>query len=129
MPVTVSIPDSSLQGLSAPARQELESKIQDFATDLISESNRIEATNRSPSDAADVSAQMVRDACTFVRRGMISKPPSVSSKMWRLGSALLSLLVGIAWDKDSIQNSSYIIFFGFLIAVTILTVSYSLLKE
>jgi hypothetical protein len=129
MAVTIIIADSDLSGLSAPARQQLETTVREFSTDLISEANRLEAANRSPSDAPDVNAQMVRDASIFVRKGMARKSPSIWVRVGRVAAAVLSLIVGVAWDKDKLQDSTYLVTFGLLFAAAFIAVTVVATKD
>lgn len=129
MPVTVAISDANLSGLSDPARQEVKATLESFATDLISEANRLEAATRSSSAAPDVNAQMVRDASTFVRRGMTAKSPSAWTKISRVMAALLALILGVVWDKDSLQSSTYLVGFGALLVVTLVITTFVAIKD
>jgi hypothetical protein len=129
MPVRTEISDSSLDGFSMPARQQLESSLLEFATDVISEANRIEATIRPVSAPPDVSAQMVRDACSYVRKMPIIKKTSGITKLGRALSAVLGILLGLFWDKSSLDSSTYLIQFAVLFAFTLIITTAVTLKD
>lgn len=129
MPLTIIIEDSDLTGLSPHAQTQLKSTVEQYSTDLLSEANRIEAASRAGSLPPEVSAQMIHDAATYVRKGMVARASSPWAKGLRAFSALLSLLLGLAWDQDSLQSGSYLIWFGVLLAVTLITTTIVSLKD
>lgn len=129
MPLTVIIDDADLSGLSGHAQTQLKGVIEAYATDLLSEANRIEAASRSGSLPPEISAQMVQDASSFVRKGMTAKGASRWTKILRGLAALFSLILGLIWDKESLQSGTYLIWFGLVLATTIVLVTIVSLKD
>lgn len=123
MPIHFTIGDQDLLGFSDPAQAQLKETLDKFANDLISEANRIEASSRGPAHAPDVNAAMVRDATSFVRRGIIATKASKLDRLVRILAPGLSLLVGIIWDRDSLQDGTYLIIFGSVLAAALITVT------
>jgi hypothetical protein len=129
MPVTITVPDGSLTGLSVPARDQLSESVGQFATDLISEANRLEGAARTDAREPEISAQMVKDAAEFVRRGLAKKRASIWMRVCRVGAALSGLLIGIMWDKEKLQEITYLIAFIVIISIAIALTMISTFKE
>jgi hypothetical protein len=119
MPLSIFIPDDDLAGFSPPALAQTQSSITTLANDLISEANRLEAINRPSNEAADVSADMVRTAEMLLRRGVAQKKKSLGVRLFRIGPVLMIFLTQFFWDKGRLQDSSYLIIFGVVAAITI----------
>lgn len=129
MPLQIDLPDDSLAGFSQPARDRLVAAALSFAGDLVDEANRLEA-GRNSGAAPEVTAVMVTDANDLLRRGLHSpRKNSYQLKILRVASAVLPLLVGIMYDATNLQNGIYMLSFVTLVAVTILAVTLSVLKE
>lgn len=129
MSVEIQIPEDGLTGFSQQARERLKEATAEYATDLIEEANRIEAGRNSTSGPPEVTRGMVDDARVLLRRGLNVARKDWGSKTLRVVAAVLSLCVGVMYDKDALQDSGYLLLFILLVAAAILAVTISTLRE
>ena len=129
MSVEIDISEDSLDGFSAQARMRLKEVTVEYANELIEEANRIEAGRNSTSGPPEVTRGMVDDAKILLRRALGAPRRRWGFKTLRIAAAVLSLCVGVFYDKESLQSGSYLLFFVFLVAVAILAVTLSTLRE
>lgn len=129
MPITIDIKDSDLAGFNDQAKQELKSSIETFSDDLIAEANRIESSLNSTSKGPEITSSIVRDAKVLIRH-KISKPQKNGwSILLKIGSSVLSLLVGIMYQKEKLQDTGYLVFYIVTIAFAILLTTLTVIKE
>lgn len=129
MALDIQIPENDLNGFSDEARDHLKKATADYATDLIEEANRIETGRNSTGGSPEVTRGMVDDAKVLLRRGLGAPKKSMGIRILRVIAAVLSLGVGIMYDKTSLQNGGYMLLFILVFASAILTVTISTLKE
>ncbi len=130
MSVEIRIPDDDLTGFSEQARELLKEATAEYATNLVEESNRIEAGRNSTSGPPEITRGMVDDARVLLRRGLGMPRKGWGSKVLRILAAVSSLAVGVSYNKSELQNSGgYLLFFILLVAVAILAVTVATLKE
>ena len=129
MPVEIDIPEDSLTGFSDQARKRLKAAVVKYANDVIDETNRIEAGSSSANGPPEVTRANVDGAVFLLRHGLGRPKRALGLKLLRIAAAVLPLGVGIAYN-DSLQKSpGYLVFFILLVAVTMLTVTLSTLKD
>ena len=75
-----------LESFSDVARQEFEGKLVEYGERLLQEAQRLEATNRGSAGEPEITAQMVRDADYFLKRGYVRPRPA----KWVVGLEILS---------------------------------------
>ncbi len=129
MPIEINIPDSDISGFNDKAQDKLKSATTEFIADIIEESNRIESGRNTTQGSPEITSSMVNDAKVLIRRGLAIPKKNRRLRILRIAVAVLSLLVGIMYDKAKLQSGGYMLFFVLLIAATILCVTISTLKE
>lgn len=129
MPVEIKIEDNNLTGFNSPAKTELKDSVKDFADDLIAESNRIESSINTSSNGPEITSSIVRDAKVLIRH-KISKPKKSTGKtLMKIGASISSLLAGVMYQKDKLQDSGYLVVYIIVIAGAILLTTLTVLKE
>lgn len=129
MPINISIPDNDLVGFSDQAQDSLKEAIEEYSSDLIEETNRLEAGRNPTKGVPEVTRGMVTDARIFLKRGLGSPKKGWGVKILRVASAVLSLVVGIMYNETKLQDSAYLLIFILIVAATILSVTISTIKE
>lgn len=129
MPINIDINDSDLAGFNDQAKQELKTSIETFSDDLIAEANRIESSVNSTSQGPEITSSIVRDAKVLIRH-KISKPKrNTLSILLKIGASVLSLVAGIMYQKEKLQDTTYLVFYIIVIALAILLTTISVIKE
>ena len=129
MPVEIQITEDKLGGFSEEARTHLKAATTEYATKLIEEANRIEAGRNSTNGRPEVTGGMVNDAQLLLGRGLVAPKKSWRSKILRVAAAVLSLVAGVMYDTAQLQEGSYLLLFILVVAVAILAVTISTLRE
>lgn len=123
------IDESKTTGFSPHAIELLRESVKNYAIEVITEANRIEA-GRNPTDGApEITKSMVNDAVLLIRRGLAAPKKRFGSKFLRVFSAVLSMVVGILYDPQRLVDSSYMIIFIIVLAAAILSVTVSVFSE
>lgn len=129
MSIEIKIQATDLKGFSPPAREQLQAAIQQYATDIIDEANRVESGRGSAPGVPEVTRGMVDDAVLLFRRGLGVPKRSLWTKFVRVVAAVLTLLVGFLYDPQKLQKPEYMAFFVVVVAIAIIAVTVSTLKE
>lgn len=129
MPLEIKIQDGDIVGFSAPAKTRLHRAVEDYASSLIAEANRIEAGRNIGKGPPEITQGMVNDAVMVLRQGLGSFQSKLSSKVLRVVAAILSLVVGFMYDAQLLQQRWYLALFVITIAAAILTLTISILRE
>ena len=125
----IQIPDQDLKGFNEKAKEKLSQATTEFISDLIEESNRLEASRNTTGDDPQITSSMVNDARVLLRRGLSLPKKGVGIKSLRVISAVLSLFAGMLYDTTKLQDSGYMLLFIVVITAAILTVTISTIKE
>jgi len=129
MPINIDIEEPDLDGFNDQARTELKDSILSFSNDLIAESNRLESSFNTASNGPEITSSIVRDAKVLLRH-KISKPKKSKQKIViKLGASILSLAVGVMYDKELLQNGFYLILYILVIGGAILLTTLTILNE
>lgn len=128
MPVQVTIEDADLAGFSDAAKARLSDAAHEYVGSIIEEANRIEVS-RNSHGPSEITHGMVTDAVIVNRRGLGIRQTNGLSKVLRIVSAVSCLIVGVMYDVSDLQDKVYLASFIVLIAVAILTMTVSILKE
>ncbi len=129
MPINININDADLAGFNDQAKQELKTSIETFSDDLIAEANRIESSVNSTSQGPEITSSIVRDAKVIIRH-KISKPKrNRCSILLKIGASVLSLVAGIMYQKEKLQDTTYLVFYIIIIALAILLTTITVIKE
>ncbi|MNH34175.1 hypothetical protein D3C79_947520 [compost metagenome] len=107
----------------------MKAAIEEFSSELIDETNRLEAGRNASKGAPEVTRGMVTDAKIFLKRGLVSPKKGFWPKITQIISAILSLLVGVMYNDTKLQDSAYLLLFIVVVTATILTVTISTFKE
>lgn len=129
MPIHLKIDDVDVSGFSDPAKARLREAGENYILALIQEANRIEAGRNTGRGVPEVTQGMVSDAVIVQRQGLGSSPRTFWSKMVRVLAAVFSLIAGLMFDAQLMQSKLYVGVFLFVVAVAIITVTVSILKE
>ncbi|HFF8434858.1 hypothetical protein [Serratia marcescens] len=129
MSIKIEIPDEDLNGFSAQAQETLKTAIEEFSSELIDETNRLEAGRNASKGAPEVTRGMVIDAKILLKRGLGSPKKGMWPKILQIISAILSLLAGIMYNDTKLQDSAYLLIFILVVTATILAVTISTIKE
>lgn len=129
MEIRVPVSEESVAAFSPPAIEGLNDATASYAKELIAETNRLEAGRNSATDNPEVTRAMVIDARDMMRRGLYTPKKSFGLKALRVSAAVLPLIVGIMYDRENLQDGLYLIAFVMVIALAILAVTLSVLKE
>ena len=95
MTIELQIPESNLKGFSDQEKNRLKEATSDYASDLIEETNRIEAGRNPTEGPPEVTRGMVSDATVLLRRGLGAPKKRWELRVLRIVAAVLSLMVGI----------------------------------
>lgn len=125
----IDLDDKALQGFNEPAKKELEKASLTFVTDLITESNRIEASRNPGSGNPQVTSSMVADAAVLIRRGLARPRKRIGAKLVAVLAAVLSLLVGFLYEPTKLQDQTYMLTFVVVIAIAIIAITVSIIME
>jgi uncharacterized membrane protein (UPF0182 family) len=129
MPLSITVQDQTLQGFRDPARDELKRALDAFAAEVVAEALRLEAGHNITSSQREVTAAMVAGAVISLKRGLGTPRKSWKSKLWHIGAAVASLLVGILYDPVSLQQPQNMFVFVIAIAAAIIFTTVTILKE
>ena len=119
----------TLEGFSETAVQKLEKFVSEFASDLVSETTRLEAGRNSTSGTPEITAGMVHDANTLLRRGLQPGKRNWITLACRVASAVLAVVCGAMYDADKLQDGGYMLTFIVMVVVAILTTTASVLRN
>ncbi|WEF33500.1 hypothetical protein [Pseudoduganella chitinolytica] len=125
----IDIDDSTLTGLNTPAKAELRKATLEFASDLLTEANRIEVLRNPQAGPPEVTSGMVVEATLLVRGGLNRPRQKNGAKLLRICAAVLSLVVGFCYDANKLQDKTYMMIFVLVVALAIVSVTISTIKE
>ncbi len=129
MPINIAINDTDLAGFNDQAKHELKVSVETFSDDLIAEANRIESSINSTSQGPEITSSIVRDAKVLIRH-KISKP---KKNIWfillKISASVLSLVAGIMYQKEKLQDTTYLVFYIIIIAIAILLTTLTVIRE
>lgn len=129
MPIDINISDNDVDGFNEQAKTEFKDSILDFSNDLIAESNRLESSINTSSTGPEITSSIVRDAKVLLRH-KISKPKrSYRIIALKICASISSLIVGIMYDKEKLQDGVYLIIYIIVIALAILLTTLIIFKE
>lgn len=125
----IDIDDKTIAGFNDPAKAELKKAGLEFLEELVRESNRIEASRNPSSGTPQVTSSIVIDAAVLIRRGLSQPKKRIGSKLLRIAAAVLSLVVGFAYDATKLQDKTYMLIFVIVVALAIIAVTISTIME
>ena len=125
----VDVDEKALKGFNEQARKELKKATEVFVEDVIKESNRIESASNPDGDDPQITSAMVKDAVVYTRKGLIQPKKGAITKALRVGAAVLSLIAGIMYDANNLQDQWYMLGFIVVVALAILAVTLSIIRE
>jgi hypothetical protein len=129
MPININIEDTDVDGFNEQAKTEFKDSVLEFSNDLIAESNRLESSINTSTNGPEITSSIVRDAKVLLRH-KISKPKRSNKTIaLKICSSLSSLIVGIMYDKEKLQNGVYLIFYIIVIALAITLTTITIFKE
>ena len=125
----IDLDNRALEGFNEPAKAELNKAAKEFLTDLITESNRIEATRNPASGNPQVTSSMVADAAVLIRRGLARPKKKIGAKVLAVVAAVMSLVVGFLYEPTKLQDQTYMLMFVAVVAISIITITVSIIME
>lgn len=125
----IEIPETDLEGFNDQSKETLKQALVAYADQLIDESNRIEASNRTTEGDPEVTSSMVDSASVLLRRGLAKPRGKMLPKILRIAAAVLSLAAGFMYDARELQDSTYLLTFIIVVSAAILAVTVSTIRE
>ena len=125
----IEIEEEDLVGFNDLAKEKLKESTTEFVSKLIEESHRLESNNNTSGGTPEVTSSNVSDANILVTKGLSKKKKGLGSKILRIFAALLPLVVGAMYNSTKLQDSTYMLAFVFVVAVSIITVTISIMVE
>ncbi|MDD5313336.1 MAG: hypothetical protein PHO26_09910 [Dehalococcoidia bacterium] len=125
----IEINDNALKGFNTQAKDELSKATKRFVDDLIKESNRIESSFQQNTGEAQVTSTIVNNADIFLRRGLARSNKNSKTILTRILAAIFALIVGFLYDTKLLQESTYMVIFTVILAITIVLVTFSIVME
>lgn len=92
MEFKIEIPDGKFNNVSGEGLSELKSLTIEFVEDVLDESSRIEADQKTSSRNPEITATIIKDAHDYIRKFHI-KPKRKSWVLWIQGLAFISTLI------------------------------------
>ncbi|MFL9834295.1 hypothetical protein [Chryseobacterium terrae] len=129
MPIDINIPDSNLLGFNNNAKDELKRNVESFSTDLIAEANRLESAHNRTANGPEITSSIISDAHLILRHGIRKPKKNKWNTFFKISASVFSLLAGIMYQKDELQNTGYLVFYILIIAIAIILTTLSILKE
>ncbi len=81
MPIEVKILDSELTGFSAPAQDRLREAMQEYATSVVQEANRIESSRNIGHGPNEITSAMVSSAVVVQQQGLGPRTPKYTNEI------------------------------------------------
>lgn len=125
----IKIDENELVGFNEPAKKKLIEVTFDFAIKVIEEANRLESKINSSGGQPEITSSNVSDANTLVSKGLTKVKNNWKKNILKIFASLLPLFVGMMYNTNKLQESSYLLLFIGLIAITIVTVTVSIIWE
>lgn len=123
------IEEESFIGFTQRAKSALTAASTRFTRDLVAEATRLEAGVGGDTQKPEITGKMVRDAETLLRMNQYQARPTIGTRLLRILAAVLPLLVGVLFDKESLSDSLYLTGIGVLFACAILTVTLAVIRD
>ena len=124
----VDIDDTTLAGFNAQAKLALKDATSRFASDLIHESFRIEALQNA-GGGPQITSAIIAHAAVALQRGFSQPRKKLSTKIFQVLAAALSLAVGILYDSTRLQDKTYLFCFIMVIVITVVLITLSIITE
>ena len=125
----IEVDEKDLVGFNEPAKQKLEKSTHEFVSNVIEEAHRLESKGNSSSGEPEVTSSNVADAYIFVSRGLVKQKKSKAKLALKALSVLLPLIVGVMYDATKLQDSTFLLLFMVLGAITAIIVTISFVGE
>jgi len=125
----IEIEEEDLVGFNNLAKEKLKESTTEFVSRLIEESHRLESNINTSGGAPEVTSSNVSDANILVTKGLSKKKKGWGTKILRIFAALLPLVVGAMYNSTKLQDSTYMLAFVFVVAVSIIAVTISIMVE
>ena len=124
----IKVDSKKIKGFNVEAEKELESITEDFSTDVIKESYRIESTYYSSSNEPQITSNIVHTAGIFIRRGLLKPKRKICTIILRIAAAVLSMIIGLLYNNETLKRD-YLFLYILAIAITLTVVIFSIFKE
>lgn len=125
----IEIEEEDLVGFNDLAKTKLKGATKEFVSKLIEESHRLESNSNTTGGSPEVTSSNVSDANILVTKGLSKQKKGWGSKILRVFSALLPLVVGAMYNPTKLQDSAYMFAFVCVVAVAIIAVTISIMME
>jgi len=127
--MNIEFPENELNGFNDQSKTKLAEYIKEFGSDLITEANRLESDRNNSSQIPEITSSMVNDANTLIRRGLLKPKKEMLHYFLRIGSPILSMATSMMYDPNKLVDKTYMFFFIIALTATILTVTFSTIKD
>ena len=121
--------DLDLSGFTEHAENHLKEKLDSYASDLVDESNKIEAGSNSTDKPTEVTTRMVEQASILLRGGM----PTSSKSWWDIFievlASILPFTLGLMYNSEMLKKEWYMFLFILVLVITVVSVTTSVIKN
>lgn len=118
-----------LSTLNAPAETALKQVVDTFAGDVLAEAGRLEANLNTSGKNPEITSSMILDAALFVRRGFARPRKHMGLRLAQILAAVGGFTTGLLADADKLKDTSTLVMFIVLLAVTITALVIAIMKE
>lgn len=118
---TIEIPDVGERGFHVEALKDYENAVQEFATDLLNEIERIEAGQNGIGKAPQITSQMVADGQIIFRRGPIFKKKRFWKGFLQLVLAIALVVFGVLLDANILTSYFQMVAAGLVFVIIVVS--------
>lgn len=130
MAISIEVDESKLNGFTKKAIDQIQVVLGKHAKLLMNEIYHLEQGRRhSRSADPEITVEIVTDASMLVTRGISNKSTGLSVKIIRIFAAFFSVIAGMMYNKEELQQQHYLLIFLIVMVVTITFIVLSVLKE
>lgn len=129
MAIDLDLDDSDLSGFTEHAEKHLKEKIDSYASDLIYESNKLEAGSNSTDKPTEVTTRMVEQASILLRGGMHTSSKSWGDVFIEVLASILPFTLGLMYNSEMLRKEWYMFLFILVLIITVVSVTTSVIKD
>lgn len=119
MAIDINLPDDDVQHLNPPARQQLQANVEDYIDQLLEESSRLEAVQRTSEGDPEINSSMVKDAALLIGRGYQRQKKPGWLRACQIVATLSALLTGFVFDFERLKDPIMLVVFVLILAAAI----------
>ena len=128
MKIEFDILDEQVVSLNSNGKVELVKHCKKWTDNILEEASRIEAS-RNEGTSVEITAAIINEAATYSRRFSIKSKIKSSYRIVQILSFLSTLLVGILFDIEKLNNISYIMWVTITFSIALATTVYLIFNK